>query len=359
MRIRAFIGLFLVGTLLLSCSRQPKPIVVEEVSLLGSVQLDVPERLSEWGLFQEPLGELIPTVGVVPYELNTPLFSDYALKSRFVKLPDGEVAAYHGGEVFDFPEGTILIKNFYYPQVKGDSGKETRILETRLLVHEPKGWKAWTYVWNEQQKEAVLEIAGKSIAVAWQDDQGVLRHVNYSVPNLVQCKSCHERAGHMTPIGPSARQLNRLVDYGAGAIHQLSYWQDARLLDSLPALTEVPRLAVWNDSHSGTLDERARAWLEINCAHCHREDGPAKNSGLHLLASETNAYRIGVYKPPIAAGRGSAGLTYGIVPGDPDASILVSRIESLDPGVMMPELGRKVVHEEGIRLIREWIAQME
>ena len=109
---------------------------------------------------------------------------------------------------------------------------------------------------------------------------------------------------------------------------------------------------------TGSLDARARAWLEINCAHCHNPAGPARNSGLDLLASQTNPTAYGVYKAPVAAGRGSGGREFDIVPGQPDKSIMVYRIASTDGGIMMPELGKRLVHEEGLALIREWIAAM-
>ena len=125
-----------------------------------------------------------------------------------------------------------------------------------------------------------------------------------------------------------------------------------------PSPAEAPRLAVWDDPKSGTLDARARAWLEINCAHCHNPQGPARNSGLDLLASQQKPTSFGIGKPPVAAGIGSGGLAFDIVPGQPDKSILVYRIASTHPGIMMPELGKRLVHDEGVALIREWIAAM-
>ena len=107
-----------------------------------------------------------------------------------------------------------------------------------------------------------------------------------------------------------------------------------------------------------TLDERARIWLDINCAHCHRADGPASTSGLHLGWREMDRLKIGVEKTPVAAGRGSGNLRFGIVPGKPDESILLYRIKSNDPGVMMPELGRTQIQPEAVALIRDWISSM-
>ena len=162
----------------------------------------------------------------------------------------------------------------------------------------------------------------------------------------------------MRPIGPKVRNLNRDFAYREGTENQLAHWGRRGALAGAPDPAAAPRLAVWDDPKSGTLDARARAWLEINCAHCHNPDGPARNSGLDLLASQRNPTAFGINKPPVAAGIGSGGLAFDIVPGQPDKSILVYRIASTHPGIMMPELGKRLVHEEGVALIREWIAAM-
>ncbi len=349
-----FLAAMLCGYFLLSCGKKESKPTIEEVSL-GDFETELgPESLKDWDFFEEPLRDLVPGSGVYPYDLNTPLFSDYALKSRFFYLPKGAFVEYHPTEVLEYPEGSVLIKNFYYPEdFRMDDG-ERRILETRLLVKEEGNWEALSYIWNGDQTDATLEIAGASIPVTWLDRSGETVSIDYSVPNLVQCKSCHEKSGEMTLIGPSARQLNRKL-YGK---NQLEKWAKLGILQGLPRIEGVPKLPVWNDEKTGDLSSRARAWLEINCAHCHRDEGPAKNTGLNLLASETNPYRFGINKLPVAAGRGSAGLKYSIVRGAPDESILYHRISSLDPGIMMPELGRKLQHKEGLELIRQWISSL-
>lgn len=351
--------LFIVVFIWMGCGQKKStPIVIKEVSLGPAEQLGVPENLSEWNFFTTPIHNLEPREGILPYDLNTPLFTDYAHKLRFVKLPDGKKAEYHPTEVMDFPLGTILIKNFYYPADFSKPKENIRIIETRLLIHEEVGWNAFTYVWDDEQTDAKLEISGATVPVKWKNEKGVLTSIDYSVPNLVQCKSCHEKSARMSPIGPTARQLNRVFEYDDGSENQLTKWAVLGLLDSIPEIEDIPKLPVWDNEDTGDLAARARAWLEINCAHCHRKEGPAKNTGLYLLASEKDQYKLGINKPPVAAGRGSAGLKYAIVPGEPQKSILFTRINSLDPGVMMPELGRKTVHKEGVELIRNWILSL-
>jgi uncharacterized repeat protein (TIGR03806 family) len=307
-------------------------------------------KLSDYDFFSGPLLELNPNKNIFPYELNTPLFSDYALKKRFIYLPQGKKINYEAQEVFGFPVGTIIIKNFYYAGSQINQ-EEQKILETRLLIHEEKGWKALPYIWNKAQTEAFLEITGGKIPITL-TGKGI---INYNVPDMNQCKSCHDKNGQMVPIGPTVRQLNRSYDSNTSSPNQLAQMQELGWLE-LPN-TNLPKLANWSDQGE-LLNDRARAYLDINCAHCHNDSGPAKNSGLNLSIFETDNYRIGVNKKPIAAGRGSADLKYGIVPGKPDASILLHRMITTEPGTMMPELGRTIQHDEGIALIKEWIEKM-
>jgi uncharacterized repeat protein (TIGR03806 family) len=313
-------------------------------------------KLSEYGFFKGDMKNQEPVEGVIPYHLNTPLFTDHAEKLRFVKLPGGATVPYNDTAVFDFPVGTALIKTFYYPVDFRDAAKGRKILETRVLLHEANGWKALPYIWNEDQSDAVLDVAGESTTVIYIDQQGKKRSHAYVVPNMNQCKGCHNKAEKMMPIGPSAWQLNGDHDYGAVKENQLKHWQTAGMLTSYAE--NAPKGVVWNDPSTGSLDERARIWLDINCAHCHRGDGPASTSGLHLGWMEKDNLKLGVGKTPVAAGRGSGNLRFSIVPGKPDESILLYRIKSTDPGVMMPELGRTQMQPEAVALIREWISKM-
>lgn len=324
------------------------------------------EKLSDYHFFEGKTAEQKPALGVVAYSLNTPLFTDYAEKLRFVKLPENQTVAYNDKEVLDFPVGTTIIKTFYYPNDfrKPESGR--RLIETRLLIHENEGWKALDYVWNEEQTEAFLEVAGDTKEVNYVDANGKKKKHEYVIPNLNQCKGCHNRNEKMTPIGPSARQLNGVYngksatnDYLQSADNQLISWQKMGILTNLPAIEAVPKAPIWNKPESGSLDARARIWLDINCAHCHRLGGPAQTSGLNLSIHETEPIAFGVMKTPVAAGRGSGNRSYDIVPSKPDESIIVYRMESTDPGVMMPEVGRKTTHKEGVELIKEWIRAMK
>lgn len=318
-----------------------------------------PEKLSDWKIFSGKLSALTPANGVVPYAVNTPLYSDYAEKARFVKMPEGSWVNYQSSDVFDFPTGTLLIKVFYYSADFRKPGEAKKIMETRLLVKEAAEWKAITYVWNEEQTEAFLEIAGDDQQVSFIDKEGVAQQVRYVVPNQNQCKGCHNVNDRLVPIGPSASALNGTYPYTSGKDNQLVYWKKNNLLAHLPDLSAVPRTAVWNDPATGDINARARAYLAVNCAHCHRREGPAQTSGLFLTEKETDSTAIGFNKPPVAAGKGSGGRMVDILPGNAKGSILWYRMQTKDPGERMPELGRNLVHKEGLALVEEWINQMK
>jgi uncharacterized repeat protein (TIGR03806 family) len=321
--------------------------VTYDLSTLGK------HKLSEYGFFREPLANLVPTDSIIPYALNSSLFTDYARKKRFIYVPTGRKIIKNDREALEFPVGTVLIKNFYYEdnQLAEGSG---RIIETRLLIHETNGWKALPYVWNKEQTDAFLEITGAN------DELVLTGHgrFTYAVPTLSQCRSCHERSGKITPIGPNVRQLNRDHPYPEGEMNQLIKMKDMSWLE-IEDIQPESAIADWSRPESGNLDERARAYLDINCGHCHRPDGPAKNSGLDLTVFTTDDHALGIYKAPVAAGRGSGGLQHDIVPGNPEASILLYRMKSNEAAIKMPEMGRSIIHKEGVALIAEWIAAME
>jgi len=317
-----------------------------------------PQKLSEYGLFEGNGSTQKPVAGVIPYDLNSPLFSDYTEKFRFVKLPPGASAEYREEDSFEFPVGTIIAKTFAYPVDARDEKLGRKLLETRILKREADGWVGLPYIWNDEQTEATLEVAGDLRDVSWIDEHGETRTNNYIIPNANQCKGCHKQGDDIQPIGPKARHLNKDFAYAEGTENQLAHWAKVGALKGAPEPDQAPRLAVWNDPNSGSLDERARAWLEINCAHCHNPIGPARNSGLDLRTAQIEPRKFGIYKTAVAAGRGSGGFEFDIIPGHPETSIFMFRLQSTDAGIMMPELGKRLIHTEGVELIREWIAAM-
>jgi uncharacterized repeat protein (TIGR03806 family) len=317
------------------------------------------ELLSSYRFFTDGATQE-PNSGVLPYDLNTPLFSDYAHKHRFVWLPPGTSATYNGRDSFTFPVGSVIIKTFSFPRDERDPSLGERLIETRLLARRASGWEAITYLWNDTQTEARRRVIGARVAVSYPTEDGEFA-INYQVPNTNQCKECHaEHNDIMGPLGPKARQLNKDHEYGDTLENQLTHWTAVGYLSGAPSDPETaPRLPVFDDPSTGSVEDRARAYLDANCGHCHNPTGLARTSGLYLNIEEMEPARYGVCKPPVAAGQGSGGRRYDIVPGEPDESILVYRMESIAAGVAMPELGRQTVHAEAVALMRDWISQME
>jgi uncharacterized repeat protein (TIGR03806 family) len=315
-------------------------------------------RLSYYGFFDD-VAHQVPAAGVIPYDVNTPLFSDYTTKDRYLYLPPGTVASWSDGDAFDLPVGAVLIKTFSYLHDRRDPSLGRRLLETRLLVHGAAGWHGTSYLYDADGGDATLAIAGGMIDTSWIHDDGNQRTNAYVVPNQNQCKNCHaEHDNVVTPLGPKARHLNRAGPDGSGIADQLENLIDLGELAGAPPRATWPRLPDAMNPATGTLDARARAWLDINCGHCHNPRGAARTSGLYLDIAETDPAVVGVCKPPVATGRGSGGHQYDIVPGQPDASIMTYRIASTEPEIKMPEVGRNLVHEEGLALIRDWITAM-
>ncbi|MEM7289662.1 MAG: SO2930 family diheme c-type cytochrome, partial [Pseudomonadota bacterium] len=317
------------------------------------------EKLSDYNFFQGALAELEPNERVLPYDLNSPLFSDYAHKARFVWMPEGTGAQYTTGQVLDFPEQSVLIKNFYFNNDETDPAKGHNRIETRLLINRGDEWEAVGYIWNEDRTDAFREVIGDIQEVSWVDKQGVAQTINYIIPNKNQCKSCHLLGKTQVPIGPKVRNLNKPYPYVDGEMNQLEKWAAMGYLKGYDADAMHPKTAVWEDESSGSLHERALAYLDINCGHCHNPDGSANTSGLHLVATADTDMSLGIYKATVSAGAGTGGHTYSIVPGQPDESIMIYRMRSTDPAAMMPEVGRTIIHQEGIALIREWIETLE
>jgi len=356
MRILKYFFSFIILLIIFVECQSPKEAAVTAVHFQPD-KIPYP-TLSEYGFFTGQMADLQPNTHVLLYDLITPLFSDYAHKARFVWMPDSVQASVREDGVLDFPENTVLIKNFYYPKDFRKAEQDWQIMETRLLIKINNNWQAYTYVWDEGQKEAKLQQIGDFKPVSWTDEVGNKHEIEYVVPNKNQCKSCHNTNNAVLPIGPKVQNLNRTLVYADGEQNQLDKWQAAGILQKGDYTTFQP-IAKWDDAKNVDLQARALAYLDVNCGHCHSEQGPAHTSGLYLTVNQTDKGKLGFCKTPVAAGKGSGNRKFGIVPGQPDSSILVYRMESDDPGEMMPEFGRVMEHKEGIALIRAWIASLE
>lgn len=346
---------------MIAARRAPGPralarVGVAALSLVGAscAEETGPTNLSEWGIYAD--GASQTTVeGLIEYELEAPLFSDYSTKHRFLRVPDGETIEVGADGRFVFPEGTLVVKTFGFREDLRDPSSPERIVETRLLERRGGRWIPYVYLWSDDASDAELTRVGARVPVTLIDGAGQTRSFNYRVPSTTQCGNCHGGQGEIEILGPRVEQLDRDHDYGAGPENQLEHLVSVGWLASMPT---GPRAFVDPDDATADLEARARSYLHANCAHCHRDGGAADQSGLWLDIDETDETRLGFCKIPAAAGRGTGGRTVDVWPGDPERSILMFRVESDEPGIKMPELPAVLVHDEGVALLRDWIAAM-
>ena len=352
----------LFGLLLLSTSPgETASSKASQVPFLDSTK-EPAEWLSSYHFFANGRAQL-PNPSVFPYDLNTPHFADDATLRRFFWLPEHAQIYVNENAALVFPIGSVLILTVSYPnnkQTPSTSGDQ--LIETRLLIHRPSGWTTAQYIWNEEATDARLAVAGGVREVSWIDQDGKERSHRYHLPNQNQCKQCHEIGDQLRPLGPvHARHVNRVRADAAETENQIQHWRRLGLLAGVSSAPPemLPKGPVWNDPSTGTVEERARAYLDMNCSSCHRPHGLAYTSGLDLTFDQHIPFRFGVFKAPVAAGRGVGNARFAIFPARPDESMLLHRMASTDPGIRMPIVGGSLVHEEGLALIREWIAQMD
>jgi uncharacterized repeat protein (TIGR03806 family) len=311
--------------------------------------------ISSYSLFKD-IENQIPNDRLIPYDLITPLFTDYADKDRFLYLPPNTYMTYDDYSAFEFPVGAALVKTFSYPVDFRQPELGRRLIETRLLLHTDDGWKGAAYVWNSEHTDARLKVAGAVVDVDWIHHDGSRKSTEYLVPNMNECKYCHRGTGTTGPIGLTARQLNRPFSH---ADNQLAHWKKMNLLKDLPEKQILPKIAQWDQPDQHSVEDRALGYLDIHCAHCHNPEGLASYTRLDLTYTQTDPHMRGIMKTPTSAGNSSRGRYFAIVPGNPEASFLLHRLNSTAPHIRMPQIGRTMIHEEGVQLIADWIKSLD
>lgn len=313
------------------------------------------QKLSDYNLFINPADPRSgPQLGGNGYQLNSQLFTDHARKYRYVFLPQGEQAVFVGSEALDFPVGSVFVKVFALPQ---DTSKpQENIIEVRLMIHRASGWVGLPYVWDLQAEDAYLDLSGDSVSFTMQHEGNEYKN-DYIVPSYGECRKCHQYNGRMALIGPKARLLNKDIVIAGESINQLVYWQQAGLLSDqgFPSiLSDIEYAPDWRDD-TKALSNRVKAYLDINCAHCHRSEGTASLSGLKLeYGRVTIDYNHGVCN----SAHGWRGGGFDIWPGSSEQSSLVKRMTLSGAPDRMPPLGRSLIDEKAVELIRQWIDAM-
>ncbi len=342
---------------------------------VSPVNLDVTQvpyaKLSDYKFFTGAMKDLEPATGVLPYKPASELFSDYAHKKRFVWMPQGVSATYDGDDnALSFPVGTVLIKNFFFPEVLPSHTK--KMIETRLLIKVSEeitadqgtpnsGWKYYDYIWNDDDTDATLETGGQGtfIPISFVEN-GVTKSTTYKTPAYTECATCHKINRNQTgeiviPIGVKPQNLNYVFDYGTSQRNQLQKWQSVGYLDNtVPA--NINSTVDWTDT-SKPLLLRARSYIDANCAHCHREGGHCDYVAMRFNFSNPDLNTFGVCMTPLF-NVGDA-YPYVISAGNFDHSELGYRINSTEASEMMPFIGRTLVHQEGVQVIKDWINSIE
>jgi uncharacterized repeat protein (TIGR03806 family) len=278
-----------------------------------------------------------PYSGLVPYDINAPFWSDNAAKDRHIGLPNGTSIAINGQDDWDFPPGTVLVKNF---SLNG------RLIETRHLMRHPDGvWAGYTYEWNATETEATRVRGGKTELIDGQD---------WVFPDEAECLQCHTTAAGVA-LGPETSQLNRDYTYPlTGRTHNQLETLDAIAMFSSPLQgtpSTLPSMPEPGDA-AADLGERARAYLHTNCAQCHQPGGPTPvNLDLRYTTSLANTNACDV--APDAGGLGIP-MALIIAPGEADRSVLVARTDRRD-ATGMPPLGSTIVDDDGVTLLTDWI----
>lgn len=284
-------------------------------------------KLSDYKIFQGSPANLIPANDYKLYEMSSQLFTDYAEKQRLIKVPGTANLTATGDGLPHFPDGTIMVKTFYYYLDKRAQNKGKNIIETRVMVKNDGVWNVGVYQWNDEQTEGYLITAGSNKTVNYIDEEGRSKAIAYHIPGNRECATCHNSKGEVIPIGPKVRNLNFEVVRNGRSENQLAYLQAEGIFKPLNP-GSFSALPDYKDP-AFSLEQRARAYLDINCAHCHSQTGFASSNRYRM------EYETSLENSKIKAGKNA--------------------IHHFMEKGLMPKIGTTVVDEEGVALIKKYL----
>ena len=259
-----------------------------------------------------------------------------------------------------FPIGACFVKNIFLYKDERDTAKGRMMLETQLLIHQTKGWEAYTYQWNEAQTDAFLVTDGVDKKVTIIDATNQSKAMTFSIVKTSLCQTCHSANGQLALIGPSVRNLNFNYMYQDGHTrNQLDKWASMGILKKLSCPAVAPLTVKWNDTMQGTLQDRAIAYLEINCGFCHSDNGMAASMGLYLSTLERDPEKLGIGKRIPYESKTNIAMSEVLVPRASNQSILFNTIRLKHPPQMSEALSPHQQDKKGIQLIRDWIMSMD
>lgn len=299
-----------------------------------SEEPQVPQTLSEHPCFSDATRQQLSS-GVIPYSINSPLWSDGAEKERFVALPDGQTLGVDTRGDLDFPVGSVLIKNFRH---------ENRLIETRFLMHHSNGWAGYSYEWNDAGTDATLSTSAHTRMI----DSGY----THIFPSSTQCFQCHTDAANIA-LGPETAQLNRQQTYPTTGVtsHQLDTWQHIGMFSAGLTSDQRNRSIPAPDDTASPIDQRARSYLHSNCSGCHQPGAFPTHMDLRY---DTPLAQTGICNVnPVAGDLGIVGAKI-VAPGSAATSLLYQRMARRDDS-RMPPLASNVVDQAALAVVEEWI----
>jgi uncharacterized repeat protein (TIGR03806 family) len=326
---------------------------------IAQVQPEFPRRLTQTGLFADT-ARGIPAPGLISYSVNSPLWSDGAVKRRWIAIPGEATIDFKPRGTWGLPNGTVIVKEFSFPN--GLAGEQRRV-ETRLLHRQNGEWYGYSYRWNASQTDAELvDSGGRDESLDWVMEDSQAINVQWHYPSRSECMVCHTRASEFV-LGLSSEQMNKSHAYDGPsdpmlhvvpqlrALHQLGYFGESSANADFDSLQRLVNPA----DESQPIEMRARSYLHANCASCHIEAGGG-NSKIALDFFKPLEKMNLVDAAPLHSNLGNDSAKI-IASGNPDRSILLARMARRGES-QMPPLGTHRVDAFGVSLIGEWIRSL-
>lgn len=321
--------LFIYGLIFIACERNNRHQKVEIPNFNFPETITFKDSLSSYNVFQGEASQLIPSEEFQLYELSSSLFTDYAHKQRLIYIPSGSQIEILDDQSLNFPNETVLTKTFYYYHDETDTSKGKNIIETRLLIKSNDQWNIASYIWNASQTDALLAKNGSDIDISWINSSGQNFSTLYHVPSQNECMTCHQSNESIQPIGPTIRNLNRTITRSdESTYHQLQYLQDLNLLENFN-LNNLESIVDYENT-SASIENRARAYLDINCAHCHQANAWDEASKKDFDFQYSTALK-------------SSGI-------ERERKEIIKEFSEGD----MPFIGTTLLHQEGLDILKEY-----
>ncbi|MGC4014174.1 MAG: Ig-like domain-containing protein [Luteolibacter sp.] len=336
--------------------------VIRKLVLQGA-SVEPPALLSQTGVFSN-LASLTAASGFVPFDVNTPLWSDGAHKQRWIMVPNNgshdtaaEKITFNEKGNWTFPEGTILMKHFEMPMDERNPSVVRR-LETRFIVCTAGGGKyGLTYRWNAGGTDAQLLTGGESLdyAVTLQDGSTVQRRWDF--PSRADCLFCHNSAAGQA-LGFRTHQLNKDFTYPSTGrtANQLITFSALGMFDRSLTVDEVRNFLQSRaiDDQTAPMEHRVRSYLDANCSHCHQPGGIVDYFDARLNTPFNSQALMDVAVQGHFTELGTDGRY--LKPGDPSLSAVHLRMSHSGDGTAMPPLAKNVVDENAVKLVEDYLA---